>query len=243
MIRVNRVTSPHVEARSCGHGYIYGPNNLPIEQITSGGTVTYLHRDQQGFTRLIKSTTPLAQCSTSTTTSKAPPGSSPAPQGKSKGSAATAPTGRLPAKAPLGWDAQYTSTDSGLIYLRARVYDPGTGQFLTVDPWVGLRGEPYSYSEDDPINKYDPTGRCSFICVAGVAAVATGIGSVVVGTGALATTLAATSVVTGAGAFLADGDQCVTHGGVACVALPWGPSRPGLQAPSLSAWAELLAPG
>jgi hypothetical protein len=35
------------------NSYIYGPSGLPIEQITSGGTVTYLHHDQQGSTRLI----------------------------------------------------------------------------------------------------------------------------------------------------------------------------------------------
>ena len=35
---------------------------------------------------------------------------------------------------PLGYDAQYTSSDTGLIYLRARVYDPATAQFVTVDP-------------------------------------------------------------------------------------------------------------
>ena len=31
------------------NSYIYGPGGLPIEQISSGGTVTYLHHDQQGF--------------------------------------------------------------------------------------------------------------------------------------------------------------------------------------------------
>lgn len=29
---------------------------------------------------------------------------------------------------------QYTSTDTGLIYFRARVYDPATAQFLSNDP-------------------------------------------------------------------------------------------------------------
>jgi YD repeat-containing protein len=37
------------------NSYIYGPENLPIEQInTSTGTVSYLHHDQAGSTRLIK---------------------------------------------------------------------------------------------------------------------------------------------------------------------------------------------
>ena len=35
------------------NSYIYGPGDLPIEQISSGGTVSYLHHDQQGSTRLL----------------------------------------------------------------------------------------------------------------------------------------------------------------------------------------------
>jgi hypothetical protein len=37
--------------------YVYGSNNLPIEQISSGGTVTYLHHDQAGSTRLLTGST------------------------------------------------------------------------------------------------------------------------------------------------------------------------------------------
>jgi RHS repeat-associated protein len=176
---------------------------MAIEQINNTtGTVEYLHHDQAGSTRLLTG-------STGTVT------------GKCTYSPYGTPTCEGTATTPLGYDGQYTSPDTGLIYMRARTYDPSTGQFLTVDPWVGLTGEPYSYAEDDPINKYDPTGRCGFVCIGGtvlgVAAVATGVGAVVVGTEVVATALATTSAVTGAGAFLADGDQCVTHGGVACV--------------------------
>jgi YD repeat-containing protein len=35
------------------NSYIYGPGGIPVEQISSGGTVTYLHHDQQGSTRLL----------------------------------------------------------------------------------------------------------------------------------------------------------------------------------------------
>jgi RHS repeat-associated protein len=34
---------------------------------------------------------------------------------------------------PLGYDGQYTSADTGLMYLRAREYDPATAQFISVD--------------------------------------------------------------------------------------------------------------
>jgi RHS repeat-associated protein len=50
--------------------------------------------------------------------------------------------------------------ESGLIYLRARWYDPATGQFLSVDPLEGETGDAYSYAGDNPTNNTDPTGLC-----------------------------------------------------------------------------------
>jgi RHS repeat-associated protein len=185
------------------NSYIYGPNGLSIEQINNTtGTVTYLHHDQAGSTRLLTG-------STGTVT------------GKCTYSAYGNPTCEGTATTPLGYDAQYTSSDTGLIYMRARTYDPATAQFLTRDPWVALTGEPYSYAGDNPLTWADPSGRCGVVCWVGIGlggvAVATGVGAVVVGAGAVVTTLAATSAVAGAGAFAADSDECVTHGGIACV--------------------------
>jgi RHS repeat-associated protein len=59
------------------------------------------------------------------------------------------------------FDAQYTSPDTGLIYMRARVYDPATAQFLTVDPAVAVTEAPYNYAEDNPLNQQDRTGLSS----------------------------------------------------------------------------------
>jgi RHS repeat-associated protein len=59
---------------------------------------------------------------------------------------------------PLGFDGQYTSSDTGLIYLRNRVYDPATAQFLTVDPAVGITRAPYNYAGDNPVNHRDRDG-------------------------------------------------------------------------------------
>ncbi len=118
---------------------MYGPRQTTIEQITSGGTVSYLHHDQAGSTRLITG-------STGTVTGKCTYG------------AYGAPTCEGTATTPLGFDGEYTSSDTGLIYLRNRVYDPATAQFLSVDPLEMVTRAPYNYAEDNPVNHSDPTG-------------------------------------------------------------------------------------
>lgn len=59
---------------------------------------------------------------------------------------------------PFGFAGEYTDSESGLIYLRARYYDPSTAQFLTRDPIEAITREPYGYAGNDPINRIDPTG-------------------------------------------------------------------------------------
>jgi RHS repeat-associated protein len=121
------------------NSYIYGPDGLPVEQVSSGGTITYLHHDQQGSTRLLTG-------STGTVTGKCTYG------------AYGAPTCEGTTTTPLGYDGQYTSTDTGLIYMRARVYDPATAQFLSVDPLAAMTRMPYAYAVDNPLNLNDPSG-------------------------------------------------------------------------------------
>jgi RHS repeat-associated protein len=59
---------------------------------------------------------------------------------------------------PLGFSGQYTDTESGLIYLRARYYDPVTAQFMTVDPALAATGQPYAYVANNPLEGSDPSG-------------------------------------------------------------------------------------
>ncbi|HUC14776.1 MAG TPA: RHS repeat-associated core domain-containing protein [Acidimicrobiales bacterium] len=40
----------------------------------------------------------------------------------------------------------------------ARWYDPGTGQFMSVDPDLAETDQPYAYAADDPVNEGDPSG-------------------------------------------------------------------------------------
>ncbi len=42
--------------------------------------------------------------------------------------------------------------------MRARWYDPASGQFLSVDPAVAITGATYDYAGDNPTDNIDPTG-------------------------------------------------------------------------------------
>jgi RHS repeat-associated protein len=122
------------------NSYIYGPDNVPFEQINGSEAPLYLHHDQQGSTRLITGTTGTKEGAYTYDA-----------YGNTEEHTGTATTS-------LQYDAQYTNTDTGLIYLRARNYDPSTAQFLTVDPKETLTRAPYVYASDNPLNVDDPDG-------------------------------------------------------------------------------------
>ena len=48
--------------------------------------------------------------------------------------------------------------ETGLIYMRARYYDPVTGRFASEDPALDGRNW-FAYCKSDPVNKTDPTGK------------------------------------------------------------------------------------
>jgi RHS repeat-associated protein len=63
-----------------------------------------------------------------------------------------------------GYTGQQTDSN-GLIYLRARYYNPAMGTFLNRDPFGGVMGRSgslngYSYVEGNPVNYRDPSGKC-----------------------------------------------------------------------------------
>jgi len=125
--------------------YVYDNNDLPLEQINATtGTVTWLHTDQIGSTRLLTDNTG-AVVGTNTYD----------PYGTR-----TATSGSV--TSPLGYAGQYTDAETGLIYLRARYYDPSTAQFLSIDPALSLSGAPYNYADNNPINSSDPSGLFGF---------------------------------------------------------------------------------
>ena len=64
---------------------------------------------------------------------------------------------------PLRYAGQYQDQETGLYYLRARYYDPTTGQFLSRDPLAAQTRSPYGYAFDNPLNATDPNGLdCGF---------------------------------------------------------------------------------
>jgi RHS repeat-associated protein len=122
------------------NAYIYGPGGLPLEQI-AGTTPLWFHQDQLGDTRLLTSATGQTVAKYAYT-----------PYGGLASSSGTAST-------PLLYAGQYRDNESGLYYLRARYYDPVTGQFLSVDPAVQSTLSPYAYGAGNPLNAADPSGQ------------------------------------------------------------------------------------
>jgi RHS repeat-associated protein len=119
--------------------YVYGPGAKPIAQITPSGTM-WFHRDQLGSTRVLTNSSGQAVATFSydvhgNLTSKT-------------GSADTA----------IRYAGEYRDSETGLIYLRARYYDPVTAQFTSRDPLESITRSAYGYVGNNPVNRVDPLG-------------------------------------------------------------------------------------
>jgi len=67
---------------------------------------------------------------------------------------------------PVGFGGQfgyYTDTETGLLCLTHRYYDPGTGKFINRDP-IGYQGGEnlYGFADGNPVNESDPNGTNAF---------------------------------------------------------------------------------
>ena len=113
--------------------YIYGPSLSPIAQIDdTTHAVGYLHGDLLGSPRLIS-----------------------APSGTVTGATTYDPYGNRTAHTgtsdtAIGYSGNWADAATGLVYLRARDYDPRTGQFISVDPAVNSTHEPFTYADNNP---------------------------------------------------------------------------------------------
>ncbi|MFN8521631.1 MAG: RHS repeat-associated core domain-containing protein [Chloroflexota bacterium] len=66
---------------------------------------------------------------------------------------------------PFGFTGEQRDASTGLIYLRARMYDPSIGRFMQRDPLCGSITRPqtrnrFGYALGNPISVTDPSGNC-----------------------------------------------------------------------------------
>lgn len=123
------------------HSYVYGNSTTPIAQIEdSTGTIEYLHADNVGSVRTIVDSSGAVV----STSDYSPYGVVTGHSGASHSS--------------FGYASAWTDPTTGLDYLRAREYDPATGQFLQIDPALDQTRQPYEYVGGAPLQNVDPTG-------------------------------------------------------------------------------------
>ncbi len=66
---------------------------------------------------------------------------------------------------PFGYTGEMRDEATGLVFLRARYYDPATGRFFQQDP-LRLEQNLYAYVASNPINRIDPSGLFSLRAIA-----------------------------------------------------------------------------
>ncbi|MCX5214893.1 DNRLRE domain-containing protein [Kitasatospora sp. NBC_00240] len=59
----------------------------------------------------------------------------------------------------IGAEQRSAETPAALTLMGVRLYNPGTGRFLSVDPVAGGNANAYEYTHGDPLNRYDLDGR------------------------------------------------------------------------------------
>lgn len=142
------------------NSYIYGPSTTPLAQIADAdGTTQYLHSDLIGSVRVITNTSGTAIGITEYD-----------PYGNRTSHSGTADSN-------LGYTGALTDQITGLVYLRARDYDPITGGFLTVDPAISISTQPYAYVGNDPLQFSDALGLVNGWAIVG----AVGLGIAIAG--------------------------------------------------------------
>jgi RHS repeat-associated protein len=127
--------------------YIYGPAGHVIEQLDTAGNPTYLFHDALGSTRTLTDTTGTVTAEYAYD-----------PYGKTLVATGTGTT-------PIRYTGAYLDPTSNLYYLINRYYNPTDGQFLTLDPALTTTGQPYTYTNDNPVNRTDSVGLfgCGFL--------------------------------------------------------------------------------
>ena len=123
--------------------YVYG-NDL-IHSLESGGTPSFYHTDGLGSTRLLTDDTG----SITDQYSYAAFGATRTHTGSSANE--------------FTFTGEQVDVETGLVYLRARYYDPEVARFVSPDPWSGHTNNPqtqnpYVYVTNNPLTQIDPSG-------------------------------------------------------------------------------------
>jgi RHS repeat-associated protein len=122
--------------------YLYGLNGL-LATTDGGGTTRYYLQDGLGSTAQLTDT-----------------GGSVTDSYTYDVFGATTHTGTGTQPFTYTGQQQDASANRGLMYLRARMYDPALGRFLTKDPIAF--GQRYAYAGNSPVMTGDPSGLCGW---------------------------------------------------------------------------------
>jgi RHS repeat-associated protein len=120
---------------------------MRIAKMVVGGATYYVHADALGSTWRMTDSAKAVVFSTSYE-----------PFGRSWGT-----TGSLASSERYRFAGERNDTESGLVYLRARQYDPKVGRFVSADPVLGSLSRPqtqnrYAYVSNNPLKFVDPSG-------------------------------------------------------------------------------------
>lgn len=196
--------------------YLYGIGRIG-EQAVSGGAWEYHQGDALGSVRLV--TGALGQ---------AVQGTNYDPNGNVLDVVSVGPGG----ESAFGFTGEQTDP-TGMVYLRARYYNPNQAQFLTKDPFGGINTRPntlhpYGYVGNNPLRYTDPSGLCWPNCIpwqgdifaqTGQALIAGGTAILATAEGALTAVGTALAPVVTVGGAVAVGGGILLGGGVYCVFL------------------------
>lgn len=191
--------------------YIYGPAGLPLEQAPLTGNPddrVFLHTDATGSVR------------TGTDTAGSQVWSRSFDAYGTTLTVWTAP-GYTGTPSPLAWQSQYQDPGTSHYYLRARVYDPTTGTYTSIDPLFLLTGTAYRYVAGDPLNAGDPLG---LVDLSGIGSFIADNSGTIATIGAIAVCAATAGVgcaIAGAAAFAIGAAQTIQSDAENCQ-LGWG---------------------
>jgi RHS repeat-associated protein len=132
----------HVADGTVDDTYLWGAGLLG--RIDDSGAETYAHSDGLGSIRAISDGSGIAV-------------------GTTAYEAFAATRAKTGVSYAFGFTGEQLDAESGYIYLRARYSDPGTGRFVSRDPFIGFVDipetlHPYGYARNTPTMNVDPSG-------------------------------------------------------------------------------------